>query len=633
MGDKQIVTNSGSLNEWKEEAERALRGKAFESLYTSTYEGIKLKPLYDSSDIENITKATKQRAISSKSGWKISQEIAGESQIDFTVKIQEAKKRGQNSFFINKFDFIKNSDDVTFALQEIDWENDSLFFDIGENIGFASLLFYHFQDQQTIKKFTGVIAFDPYEELVITGSQTIGLETKLDYLADIMRWKDESHFSTKAILIKGNVYHEAGANSVQELIYAFSHALEVINELLNRNISIDTIARNMIFSFAIGGNFFMEIAKLRAAKQIWASLISALGGNEESQKIYLHTKTAIYNKTKNDIYVNLLRTTTEGFAAAVAGVDEMTIDAFDSVFNNTSKLGERIARNMQFIFKEESFLAGVFDPTNGSYYVEALTNQLAEIAWSEIKKIDERGGFLETLKKGELQKDITSMHKQKINDVNTRKLHVIGTNVYANSNDHLDVSYEAELKNKQETNIQVYTFEEAMNYVEVEKKVPGIVSRNIDEIKIEPLKTQRLVEHFEKLRLNAINYKEQTGIIPKVQIVTVGTLKDYKPRLDFIIGLLTAGGIYSDVISYDKLNDLKSDSKIVIVCGTDKTYDAIQVEDLKKLKSDSNIEEIYLLGNNALDKVNKYGLSGTISSDINVYEFLLNIHNVMEVGI
>lgn len=632
MDDKQSVTSCGSWNEWKEEAERALRGKAFESLYSSTYEGIKLKPLYDSSDIENITKATKQRTISSKSDWKISQEIAGDNSLDFSEKVKDAKKRGQNSFFVNKFNFIKNSYDVTLALQEIDLENDSLFFDIGKNIGFASLLFYHFQDQQTIKKFNGVIAFDPYEELVLTGSSTIGLETKLDYLAEIMRWKDESHFSTKTLLIKGNVYHEAGANSVQELIYAFSHALEVINELLNRNISIDTIARNMIFSFSIGGNFFMEIAKLRAAKQIWASLISALGGSEESQKIYLHTKTSIYNKTKNDTYVNLLRTTTEGFAAAVSGVDEMTIDAFDTVSNNTSKLGERIARNMQFIFKEESFLSGVFDPTNGSYYVEALTNQLAEIAWSEIKKIDDLGGFLEILKKGELQKNISLLHKQKINDVNTRKLHVIGTNVYANPNDHLDKSYKAELK-KQETNIKVYTFEEAMKYVDVEKKVPGIISENIDEIKIEPLKTQRLVEHFEKLRLNATNFKEKTGFTPKVLIVTIGTLKDYKPRLDFIIGLLTAGGIYSDVISYEKINDLKIDSKIVIFCGTDKAYDAIQVEDFNKLKSDSTIEEIYLLGNNALDKVNKYGLSGTISSDINVYELLLNIHNVMEVGI
>ncbi|TXC93414.1 hypothetical protein FS935_04285 [Metabacillus litoralis] len=632
MGENQSVTSSGSWNEWKEEAERALRGKAFESLYSSTYEGIKLKPLYDSSDIENITKATKQRTISSNSDWKISQEIAGDNSLDFSDKVKDAKKRGQNSFFVNKFNFIKNSDDLTLALQEIDLENDSLFFDIGENIGFASLLFYHFQDQQTIKKFNGVIAFDPYEELVLTGSSTIGLETKLDYLADIMRWKDESHFSTKTLLIKGNVYHEAGANSVQELIYAFSHALEAINELLNRNISIDTIARNMIFSFNIGGNFFMEIAKLRAAKQIWASLISALGGSEETQKIYLHTKTSIYNKTKNDTYVNLLRTTTEGFAAAVSGVDEMTIDAFDTVSNNTSKLGERIARNMQFIFKEESFLAGVFDPTNGSYYVEALTNQLAEIAWSEIKKIDDLGGFLEILKKGELQKNISLLHKQKINHVNTRKLHVIGTNVYANPNDQLDISYKAELK-KQETNIKVYTFEEAMKYVDVEKKVPGIISENIDEIKIEPLKTQRLVEHFEKLRLNATNFKEKTGFTPKVLIVTIGTLKDYKPRLDFIIGLLTAGGIYSDVISYDNINDLKIDSKIVIFCGTDKAYDAIQVEDFNKLKSDSTIEEIYLLGNNALDKVNKYGLSGTISSDINVYELLLNIHNVMEVGI
>lgn len=632
MGDdKQSVTSSENWKDWKLEAERALRGKAFESLYTSTYEGIYLQPLYDSSDIENIQEATTQ-LLKLSNKWKISQGIMADSQLDFSEKIKEAKKRGQHSFFINKFSFIKNNDDLATALQEVDWENDSIFFDVGENIGFASLLFYQFQEQHTIKKVKGVIAFDPYEEMVIKGSTAINIETKLDYMADIIRWQDKEHLCTKTLLIKGNVYHEAGANSAQELIYAFSHALEAINELLNRNIPIDSIARNMIFSFAIGGNFFMEIAKIRAAKQIWASLISALGGSEESQKIYLHTKTSLYNKTKNDLYVNLLRTTTEGFAAAVAGVDEMTIEPFDSVTNNISKLGERIARNTQFILKEESFLSGVIDPANGSYYVEALTNQLAETAWSEIKKIDELGGFLEALKRGNIQQEISSIHKLKISDVNTRKLPVIGTNVYANPNDHLNIIYEDKLNSKQEIKIQVNTFEEAMNYVNVEKKIPVIFSVKIDDIKIDPLKSQRLVEHFEQLRMNAANYKERTGFAPKVMIVAIGLLKEYKQRLDYVNGLLAAGGICSEVISYDRMNNLKSDSKIVIFCGTDKGYGAIKIEDINKLKSNSSLEEIYLLGNNADEAVNKYGMSGSISSDINVYEFLLTIHHIMEVS-
>ncbi|WP_226667668.1 methylmalonyl-CoA mutase family protein [Metabacillus litoralis] len=631
MRDKQHVTSSGRWNDWKREAETALRGKAFESLYTSTYEGIELQPLYDSYDTDNKTKAKNQILNSATNEWKISQEIVAECQEGLSEKIKMAKTRGQTSFFIKNLNILQNRDDLLQAMQHIDWKKDRVFFDINGNLCFATLLLNELKESKNINDLKGVIAFDPYEELLINGKSSVDLSTKLDYLADLMKWTDENQLSTKTLLIKGSLYHEAGASAVQELVYSFSHALDVLNELLNRNVLIDTIARSTVFSFATGSHFFMEIAKFRAAKEIWASLIAALGGSEESQKIYIHAKTSTFNKTKYDRYVNLLRTTTEGFAAAVAGIDELTLDSFDSVFNKNSQLGERVARNSQFILQEESLLSGVVDPAAGSYYVETLTHQLAEKAWNEIKELDSFGGFLEALKKGFIQKNLNEKYKEKVRDLNNRNLQVIGTNVFANPNDQVEMDDSRNMAKKPSHLNQVYSFNEAMNYVNIEKKVPELISKNINtQLSIKPLQIHRLVEHFEQLRNNVTKYKMRTGIEPKVLIVTVGILKNYKTNLDFINGLLTAGGIYCEVIPYEQINEVKQKS-FIIFCGKESDYDLIKSKDVNRLKTEDSFVYVTMVGNFSDEKIENFGMDGRISSNIDVYEFLRHVHDIMGV--
>lgn len=633
MGDeKGMINTKGKWHDWRAEAEKALRGKAFETLSSTTYEGITLKPLYTVEDYD-FMQQSRSHDNRHDNDWNISQVLSAEDCYWMSEKIKQAKNRGQHSFYLKNFSFLKNKEDLDAAFQHIDWVQDSFLFDVGEEIEVIPLLLHERKERNEHMKLKGTLGFDPYESLLLNGKSRLSLQTNFDYLADTLKWCQENECNVRCLLIKGSLYHEAGANSLQELIYTFSHALDVINELLNRGLSIDIIAKNMTFSFAIGSNFFMEIAKFRAAKQLWASLIHALGGNEASQKMYLHATTSTFNKTVSDVQVNLLRTTTEGLSAAIAGVDELTIYPFDSVLPCGGELGERIARNTHFILKEESLISRVIDPAGGSYYVESLTNELAERAWNEIQEINEKGGFLILLKEKTLQKDLEKMVKKRLIDVNEKKTSIIGTNAFVNLSDRVTATQQVVKKVKDHHNEanQVVTFQEALLFVSKNKRLP-IVSTEYqhEQLQIKAIKPSRLVEHFEKLKIDAEMYTQKTGQQLKVTVMVFGRLKDYKPRLDFVSGLLASGGMTVEVVSYDHFQ-FSSKVNTIIFCGKDEDYDVIDSSLISKIKTENVPVHLFIVGNGHEKKMGKYGFEGLIKANMNAYEFLVSMHNLMGV--
>ncbi|MGM0874138.1 MAG: methylmalonyl-CoA mutase family protein [Bacillota bacterium] len=633
MGDEQgMINTKGKWHDWRAEAEKALKGKTFETLSSTTYEGITLKPLYTVEDYD-FMQLSRSHDKRHENNWNISQVLSAEDCHGMSEKIKQGKNRGQQSFYVKNFSFLKKKEDLDAAFQHIDWIQDSFLFDVGEEIGVIPLLLHERKERNELMKLKGTLGFDPYESLLLNGKSTLSLQTNFDYLADTLKWCQENECNVRCLLIKGSLYHEDGANSLQELIYTFSHALDVINELLNRGLSIENIAKNMTFSFAIGSNFFMEIAKFRAAKQLWASLIHALGGNEASQKMYLHATTSTFNKTASDVQVNLLRTTTEGFSAAVAGVDELTIHPFDSVLPSGGELGERIARNTHFILKDESLISRVIDPAGGSYYVESLTNELAERAWNEIQEIDEKGGFLILLKERTLQKDLEKMVEKRLVDVNKKKTTIIGTNAFANLSDRVTATQQVVKKKKDHHNEanQVVTFQEALLFVSENKGLPIITTKfQQEQLQIEAIKPSRLVEHFEKLRIDAETYTQKTGQQPKVTVLVFGRLKDYKPRLDFVSSLLATGGMTVEVVSYDHFQ-LSSKVNTIIFCGKDEDYDLIDSSLISKIKAENELVHLFIAGNGHKKEIEEYGFKGFITANMNAYEFLVTMHNLMGV--
>jgi methylmalonyl-CoA mutase len=630
-GGTNMIHTKGNWNDWKAEAEKALRGKKFDSLSTTTYESIKLRPLYTKEDYDSQLKINDHRLTND---WNISQVLLAEHCHELSEKIKQAKNKGQSSFYLDNVQFLKNFEDLNTAFLHIDWLKDSFLFDVGEDIGFIPLFLQFYKKRNELKNLKGTLGFDPYESILINGEEDIrSISTQFDYLADTMKWCQKNQCEVRCLLIKGDLYHEAGAHALQELNYTFSHALDVINELLNRGLSIDIIAKNITFSFALGSNFFMEIAKFRAAKQLWASLIHALGGTEESQKMYLHARTSIFNKTAYDVHVNLLRTTTEGFAAAVAGVDELSIYPFDCVLQSRGELGERIAKNTQFILKEESLLSSVIDPAGGSYYVETLTNELAERAWKEIKAIDEKGGFLHLLIEGEPQKELEAILEKRLADVNKSKTTIIGTNAYANPSDQVVATLEGikRAKEHRSESKQVVAFQDALVFVNKNKEVPIVKTQNLlEQLKLTPIKIRRLVEHFEQLRIAAESYVKKNNQQLKVNVIVFGRLKDYKPRLDFVTGLLASGGISVEVVSYDQFSSHSNDN-VIIFCGNDEDYNKIDSSLISKIKEGKQSVHLFITGNGHYKSMVEYGVIGVITANMNAYKFLVTMHHLMGV--
>ena len=629
MGEEQISTETREKqNTWKKEVEKTLRGKKVETLIKMSDEEIAIKPLYDESDLDHCDKSG-VHVNGHNQPLKISQLLIAKNSIELKEKITDAKERGQQSFYLTSIDYIKNEKDVFDAFSSVNWNEDCIFIDVGENYGFTPLFLQHQKMQPQFKHIVGTVGFDPYEELLLKGVTKVSLETKLDFLADSMKWCSENEGLVRCLLIKGNIYSEAGANSLQELVFTFSHALDLINELLNRGISIEKIANSMTISFGVGSNFFMEISKLRAARYIWASIIQAFGGNAQELKVNLHAITTTFNKTAFDFHVNLLRTTTESFSAVIAGVDEITILPFDHILNQSSSLAERIARNTHFILMEESLLSKVNDPSAGSYYVETLTNQLGMEAWEKIKQIDQDGGFLHQLIQGKIQKELEIMSEKRKADVNDRYKIVIGTNAFAMSGEKVKIKSEDKIIREKCAN-SITSFQKAITYVEKEKRVPVIDSKNqIEQINVIPIKRKRLIEHFEKLRFQAEKAKE-TGHSVKVGVITFGKLKDYKPILDYISGILTAGGIEIEQVSFEDISNL-SKLQVVILCGKKEDVQVVDSAYIDLIKLDNPSLHIYVMGNQK-KMVDELQLAGGITLDGDIYQFLLNMHNILGVS-
>ncbi|TGU94552.1 methylmalonyl-CoA mutase, partial [Mesorhizobium sp. M00.F.Ca.ET.186.01.1.1] len=213
------------------------------------------------------------------------------------------------------------------------------------------------------------------------GQLPYSLDTAFDAMAKMTSWASQHAPKLKTILVQGNPYCESGGHAVAELAFSLATGVEYIQAMLDRGLSIEEVAGRMQFSFAVGSDVFMEIAKLRAVKMLWANIVDAYGGSVETQKIAIHARTAAWTKTVCDPYVNMLRATTEAFSAIVGGVDSLHVSAFDEAIRPANEFSRRIARNTQIILEQEAHLAKVVDPAGGSWYVEWLTDELAKKAW------------------------------------------------------------------------------------------------------------------------------------------------------------------------------------------------------------------------------------------------------------
>lgn len=313
---------------------------------------------------------------------------------------------------------------------------------------------------------------------------------------------------------------ERGGSAVQEVAWAWWRGVQLLREAEGRGIAPGEAAAKIRFTFAAGGEFFVGLAKLRAARFGWAQIVAACGGATESARMSIHSRTSAWDLSLLDPHTNILRATAAAYAAVLGGCDSLCVRAFDSIFRDPDEFSRRLAINTQRILREECHAAAVADPAGGSWYVESLTKEIAEAAWQEFQKL-EAGAALEA-----------GCAPQKT-ALSRRRRVMVGVNQYANP---------------------------------AEKPVQAT------------RKTSRLPEDFERLRADAWSYASEKGAAPKIFLLTIGPLKQHKARADFVRGFLEPGGFDVVYPSGFKTPEAAvaaakaSGALAAVLCSTDETY-------------------------------------------------------------
>jgi methylmalonyl-CoA mutase len=405
-----------SSKAWKQKIQVDLKGADYnDTLIWHTNEGIDVKPFYHSDEFENLSEVSASKATQ----WKISQVIEVEDAKEANTKATDAIARGAEhiTFVVKNEDF--NLEEL---LNQIDLAKTSIRFKmqflsskfIGENAAVSSSGLRVYFD-------TDIIG-----HLAKTGNWYTNLKDDHEKFDTIV--KSSYQFS-----IDASLYQNAGANIVQQLAYSLAHANEYLNHLDNLSDEIKE-SIEVTFNTAVGSNYFFEIAKLRALRQLWTTLATEYGFNTNCKIIATPSKR---NKTIYDYNVNMLRTTTECMSAILGGADIIANLSYDSLYHHPNEFGDRIARNQLLVLKNESYFDKVNNPADGAYYIESLTEQLAEKALALFKDIEANGGFLSQLKEGTIQRKIKESADKEQADFDAEKLILLGTNKHPNPADKM----------------------------------------------------------------------------------------------------------------------------------------------------------------------------------------------------
>lgn len=591
--------------QWVEKINQDLKGADFDKkLVWKTYEGFNVQPFYRQEDLNKLKHLEAvpgeypftRGNTPDNNNWEIRQDIDTTDVKEANAIACDALNRGADAVAFN-VKGINSYEDLVELLKTIDLEKFAVHFTSCSSYPLFVDYFTRYIAERNInkEKVKGSINFDSLSWLLLHGEFYTTSDNNFVEAQHIINNVEELP-NFKAITINGHYFHNAGASAVQELAFSLASANEYLAQLIAKGVDIDKIAPKMMFSFGLGSSYFMEIAKLRAARVLWAKIVEQYKGNSESQKMYIHTVTSEWNKTIYDPYVNMLRTTTEAMAGAIGGTDSMTVLPFDVTFKKSDNFSNRIARNQQILLKGEAYFDKIIDPAAGSYYIEQLTDSIASHAWDLFKVVESKGGFIGAIKSGFIYEQIEVTSQKKIVDIAKRKKVFVGTNNYPN------------------------TTENMLDKLQPTTKLTDLAG----------LKMKRGADAFEILRLSTEDFEKRTGKRPSVLLYKVGNPAMRTARAMFTANFFAvAGYTIIDEKPFDTIEQgceavAKHNPSIVVICSSDEEYATLGIEATERIKGRDANTLVVIAGNpiESIDQLKATGVDEFIHMRVNILEAL-----------
>jgi methylmalonyl-CoA mutase len=384
--------------------------------------------------------------------------------------------------------------------------------------------------------------------------------------------------------INGEPFEKAGANAVQEVAFTLAAGIDFLADMEARGIEIDRAAALVGFSFSTGASYFFQIAKFRAFRMLWARAVESFGGSRETAKARIHARTSLWNKTIYDPHVNVLRATTEAMSAILGGADSVCVAPFDQCYRTPDEGSRRLARSTQIMLKHEALLAKVTDPGAGSYFLEALTDDLAREAWMTMQQIEADGGFQKANANGKLQHLLEESRKAREKSVISRRRVFTGTSQYANAS------------------------EKALCRIK-----PSRIAEN-----------DRGAACYEQLRMRTERHAAETGKTPRVLLAEFGDVKMRAARSNFALNFFACAGFEIEMRRFNSADEIAAAAAdLIVLCSSDAEYLEMATALALTLKSLHRKTQVIVAGNpDSAEQLRALGVADFIHIRSNPIEVL-----------
>lgn len=639
LAEELKAFDAASFEDWKARVEADLGAAGLERLSYRTLDGLEVKPLYGPAPPGPAAfpgQAPYTRGGAPRPGWMLLQEYAHPSLGTARDNLKEDLRRGAGGLWLTFDDYLRRASavegldrkdavkilargglgadtaqDLGRFLEGVDLGATALHLEAGAGaLATAAALAEVARAREVpFSGLRGSLGCDPLGTLARFGSCP---ESLLDDLVTLARICADEAPSLRAGLVSTSLYHEAGASPAQELAFGLATGVEMLRTLEEGGLSLEDATGQLVFSFSVTGDLFQEMAKLRAARQLWSRAVAHCGGGEEAQRLWLHARTSRRDRTERDRGVNALRGTVETFAAVCGGADAVTTGPYDEALGPATAFGRKVAANTQLMLREESFLARVQDPAGGSWYVESLTDALAEAAWDLFREIEGEGGMKQALTSGSIARRVEASAAEGLRQVARRKRPITGVSEFP---DLSEAEYDAGSREpaRQAAEARLRAWEEncasldgltaasgrgrfdavraalatGCRFHQVAAAAAG--SETLEAPALEPAPT---AAPFEALRQAAEDFQAREGHRPRIFLAALGPFKAHRPRTGFTQGALAAGGFETVGGDGDGAADAQaageafaaSGCEAAVLCASDELYGELSLAVARELK-------------------------------------------------